>query len=321
MKIAVLRALAAFAAVALTVGAQAQTFPNRPVRIVVPYPAGGATDQMARIIQAPLQEILATPVIIDNRAGAAGAIGTDLVAKSAPDGYTLVFGNSGPNAMGPAIKRGPYDPIRDLAPISLVTNLPLYLAVHPSLPVNNTRELIAHVRANPGKLNYGSVGIGSASHLIGEYFNFVTGMKATHIPYKGGAPAMLGFIGGEVQYMFMTGLDGLPHARAGKLKILAIASEKPTELAPGVPTVADSVPGFNGSVWFGLLAPAGTPPDVIGRIQSAVAQSVQRPAVRRALNDLSADAISNAPDEFARLIAAEFAQWTRLVRESGAKFE
>ncbi|MFN0161183.1 MAG: Bug family tripartite tricarboxylate transporter substrate binding protein [Burkholderiales bacterium] len=321
MKLATLRSVAAFAAVVLTGLAFAQTFPNRPIRIVVPYPAGGATDQMARIIQAPMQEILATPVVIDNRAGAAGAIGTDHVAKAAPDGYTLVFGNSGPNAMGPAIKRGPYDPIRDLAPISLVTNLPLYLAVHPSLPVNNTRELIAHVRANPGKLNYGSVGIGSASHLIGEYFNFVTGMKATHIPYKGGAPAMLGFIGGEVQYMFMTGLDGLPHARAGKLKILAIASEKPTDLAPGVPTVAEAVPGFNGSVWFGILAPAGTPPNVIGRIQAAVAQAVQRPAVRKALNDLSADAISNAPDEFASLIAAEFAQWTRLVRESGTKFE
>jgi tripartite-type tricarboxylate transporter receptor subunit TctC len=315
-------ALATLLALANAAGpALAQTFPNRPIRIVVPYPAGGATDQMARIVQVPLQEILGTPIVIDNRAGAAGAIGTDHVAKSAPDGYTLVFGNSGPNAMGPAIKRPPFDPVKDLAPISLVVNLPLYLAVHPSVPANNVRELLAWVRANPGKYNYGSVGIGSASHLIGEYFNFVTGLKATHIPYKGGAPAMLGFIGGEVQYMFMTGLDGLPHARAGKLKVLAIASDKPTDLAPGVPTVAESVPGFNGTVWFGLLAPAGTPAEVIGRLQAAVAQAVARPNVRKALNDLSADAVSNAPDEFARLIAAELAQWTRLVRESGAKFE
>ena len=311
-------ALMALAAVS---AAHAQSFPNRPIRIVVPYPAGGATDQMARIVQQPLQEILGQPVIIDNRAGAAGAIGTEAVARAAPDGYTLVFGNAGPNSMGPAIKKTPYDPIKDLAPISHVSVLPLYLAVHPSMPVNNTRELIALVKANPGKYNYGSVGIGSASHLIGEYFNFVTGMKATHVPYKGGAPAMIGFIGGEVQMMFMTGLDGLQHARAGKLKILAIATDKPTDLAPGVPTVAEAAPGFNGTVWFGLLAPAGTPPEVINKLQSAVAQAVARPNVKKALNDLSADAVSNTPDEFARGIAAELAQWTKLVKESGAKFE
>ena len=301
--------------------ALAQGFPNRPIRIVVPYPAGGATDQMARIVQLPLQEILGQTVIIDNRAGAGGAIGTEAVARSAPDGYTLVFGNSGPNSMGPAIKKTPYDPIKDLAPISYVTVLPLYLAVHPSMPVSNTRELLALVKANPGKYNYGSVGIGSASHLIGEYFNFVTGMKMTHIPYKGGAPAMLGFIGGEVQVMFMTGLDGLPHARAGKLKILAIATDKPTDLAPGVSTVAEAVPGFNGTVWFGLLAPAGTPADVVAKLNGAVAQAVTRPNVKKALNDLSADAVSNTPEEFARAIAAELAQWTKLVKESGAKFE
>ena len=299
----------------------AQAFPNRPIRIVVPYPAGGATDQMARIIQQPLSEILGQPIIIENKAGAAGAIGTDAVAKAAPDGYTLAFGNAGPNSMGPAIKKTPYDPIRDLAPISFVANVPLFLAVHPTLPVGSVKELIDLVRANPGKYNYGSVGIASASHLIGEYFNFVTGQKMIHVPYKGGAPAMLGFIGGEVQVMFMTGLDGLPHARAGKLKLLAIATEKPTELAPGVATVAETVPNFNGSVWFGLLAPAGTPPEVIARLQDAVARSVTRPNVKKAFGDLSADPVANTPDQFARIIAAELAQWARVVRESGAKFE
>ena len=298
-----------------------QAYPNRPIRIVVPYPAGGATDQMARIIQQPLSEMLGQPIIIDNKAGAGGAIGTDAVAKAAPDGYTLTFGNSGPNSMGPAIKKTPYDPIRDLAPISFVANVPLFLAVHPSLPAGNVRELVELVRASPGKYNYGSVGIASASHLIGEYFNFVTGLKMTHVPYKGGAPAMLGFIGGEVQVMFMTGLDGLQHARAGKLKVLAIATEKPTELAPGVATVAETVPGFNGSVWFGLLAPAGTPAEVIARVQDAVARAVTRPNVRKAFGDLSADPVANTPEQFARVIATELAQWTRVVKESGAKFE
>ena len=301
--------------------ALAQGYPNRPIRIVVPYPAGGATDQMARIIQQPLSEILGQPIIIENKAGAGGAIGTDAVAKAAPDGYTLAFGNAGPNSMGPAIKKTPYDPIRDLSPISFVANVPLFLAVHPSLPVNNVRELLDLVKANPGKYNYGSTGIASASHLIGEYFNFIAGLKMIHVPYKGGAPAMLGFIGGEVQVMFMTGLDGLPHARAGKLKVLAIATEKPTDLAPGVPTVADSVPGFNGSVWFGLLAPGGTAPEVIARLHEAVARAVTRPNLRRAFADLSADPVANTPDQFARVIAAELAQWTRVVKESGAKFE
>ena len=301
--------------------ALAQAFPNRPLRIVVPYPAGGATDQMARIIQQPLSEILGQTIIIENKAGAAGAIGTEAVARAAPDGYTLAFGNAGPNSMGPAIKKTPYDPIKDLAPISFVANVPLFLAVHPTLPVNSVKELIDLVRANPGKYNYGSVGIASASHLIGEYFNFVTGQKMIHVPYKGGAPAMLGFIGGEVQVMFMTGLDGLQHARAGKLKVLAIATEKPTELAPGVATVAETVPNFNGSVWFGLLAPAGTAPEVIAKLQDAVAKAVTRPNVKKAFGDLSADAVANTPEQFARIIAAELAQWARVVRESGAKFE
>ena len=317
----VVRIWTALLAWTLAGAALAQAFPNRPIRIVVPYPAGGATDQMARIIQQPLSEILGQPIIIENKAGAAGAIGTDAVAKAAPDGYTLAFGNAGPNSMGPAIKKAPYDPVRDLAPISFVANVPLFLAVHPTLPANSVKELIDLVRANPGKYNYGSVGIASASHLIGEYFNFVTGLKMVHVPYKGGAPAMLGFIGGEVQVMFMTGLDGLQHARAGKLKVLAIATEKPTELAPGVATVAETVPNFNGSVWFGLLAPAGTPAEVIARLQDAIARSVTRPNVKKALGDLSADALANTPEQFARVIAAELAQWTRLARESGAKFE
>ena len=325
LKLATRRGFAAFllAAPAFAVCglAMAQAYPSRPIRVVVPYPAGGATDQMARIIQQPLAEILGTTIIIDNKAGAGGAIGTEAAARAAPDGYTLVFGNAGPNSMGPAIKKTPYDPIKDLAPISFVGNVPLFLAVHPSMPVNSTKELIDLVRANPGKYNYGSVGISSASHLIGEYFNFVAGLKMTHVPYKGGAPAMVGFIGGEVQVMFMTGLDGLQHARAGRLKVLAIATEKPTDLAPGVPTVAEAVPNFNGSVWFGLLAPAGTPGDVIAKVQDAEAKAVLRPAVKKAFGDLSVDPVSNTPEQFARVITTELAQWTRVVRESGAKFE
>ena len=315
------RALVTALALTLAGGAMAQAYPNRSIRIVVPYPAGGATDQLARIIQQPLSEILGQPVIIDNKAGAGGAIGTDAVAKAAPDGYTLAFGNSGPNSMGPVIKKAPYDPVKDLAPISFVATIPLYLAVHPSMPVNSVRELIDLVKANPGKYNYGSVGIGSASHLIGEYFNFVTGLKMIHVPYKGGAPAMLGFIGNEVQVMFMTGLDGLNHVRAGKLKVIAIATAKPTELAPGVPTVAETVPGFTGVVWFGLLAPTGTPQEVIDRIHDAVARSVTRTNVKKAFADMSVEAVSNSPAEFAQTIVSELAQWTKVVRESGAKFE
>lgn len=313
--------LAALAAATAAGVAQAQGFPSKPIRVVVPYPAGGATDQMARIIQQPLQEILGQPVIVENKAGAGGAIGTEAVAKAAPDGYTLVFGNSGPNSMGPAIKKTPYDPVKDLQPISFVTTLPLFLAVHSSVPVNSVKEYIELVKSKPGQMNFGSVGIGSASHLIGEYFNHVTGLKMTHVPYKGGAPAMIGFISGEVQSMFMTGLDGFPHARAGKLKILAVATEQPTDLAPGVPTVAATVPGFTGLVWFGLLAPAGTPSDVVAKLQDAVARTVARPNVRKSFNDLATDAVSNTPAEFSLVITTELAQWTKVVKESGVKFD
>jgi tripartite-type tricarboxylate transporter receptor subunit TctC len=313
--------VAALLSLAAAGAAQAQGYPSRPVRIVVPYPAGGATDQMARIVQLPLQEILGQPVIVENKAGAAGAIGTEAVAKSPPDGYTLVFGNSGPNAMGPAMKKTPYDPVKDLQPISFVTTLPLFLAVHPSVPASTVKEYIELVKSKPGQYNYGSTGIGSASHLIGEYFNYLAGLKMTHIPYKGGAPAMIGFMGGEVQSMFATGLDSLQHVRAGKLKILAVTTEKPTDLAPGVPTVNESLPGFNGVLWFGLLAPAGTPPEVVAKVQDAVSKAVARPNVKKAFNDLSTDAVSNTPAEFSRVIAAELAQWNKVVKESGAKFE
>jgi tripartite-type tricarboxylate transporter receptor subunit TctC len=309
------------AAAVACAAALAQPYPSHPIRIVVPYPAGGATDQMARIIQQPLTELLGQPIIIDNKAGAAGAIGTEQVAHAAPDGYTLVFGNSGPNSMGPAIKKPSYDPIKDLAPISFVTTVPLILTVNPSVPVNNVKELIELVRSRPGEFNYGSVGIGSASHLVGEYFNYLAGLKMIHVPYKGGAPAMMGFMAGEFQVMFVTGLDGLQHIRAGKLKAIAISTEKRSELAPGLPTVGESLPGFSAVIWFGLLAPAGTPPAVIAKIQDAVAKSVARPEIKRAFNDLSTEAASNSPRQFSRVIAGEITQWTKLVKESGAKFE
>jgi tripartite-type tricarboxylate transporter receptor subunit TctC len=302
-------------------GVVAQGFPVKPIRIVVPYPAGGATDQQARIIQQPLQDVLGQPIVIDNRAGAAGAIGTEAVAKSVPDGYTLVFGNSGPNAMAPAIKKTPYDPVKDLAPISFVASVPLILATHPSVPVNSAKELIDVIRAKPGQFNYGSVGIGSASHLISEHFAALAGLKITHVPYKGGAPAMVGFITGEVQTMLMTGLDGMQHARAGKLKVLAIATEKRSELAPGVPALAETVPGFTGTVWFGLLAPAGTPRGVIDVLHAAVAKAVEQPQVKKAFADLYVEAVSNTPEQFAKVIAGDLALWTRIVKESSAKFE
>lgn len=312
---------AAMLVLATAGGAYAQAYPNRPIRIVVPFAAGGTTDQMARIVQQQMQEILGQPVIIDNKAGAGGAIGTDAVAKSAPDGYALLFGNAGTNALAFAIKGAREVPGRDLMPISFVARVPLFLAVHPSVPAGNAREFIDLVKANPGKYNYGSTGVGTTSHMFGEYFNVVTGLKMTHVPYKGGAPAMLGFIGGEIQAMFVTGVDGLPHVRAGKLKILAITTEKPTDLAPGVPALAETVPGFHNTVWFGLLAPAGTPQETINRVQDAVARSVARPNVKKTFSEMSVEAVSNTPEQFARTIAAEIAHWTKVAKESGATFE
>jgi tripartite-type tricarboxylate transporter receptor subunit TctC len=310
---------------AFTLAAHAQApYPNRPVRIVVPFPAGGTTDILARAVAQKLTESTGQPVVVDNRPGAAGNIGAELVAKAPPDGYTLLMGTVGTHAINASLyPKMPYDHVKDFVPIILVAGVPNVLVINPSVPVNSVQELIAYAKANPGKLNFASSGSGTSIHLSGELFKTMTGVSMAHIPYKGSAPALVDLTGGQVQLMF----DNLPSAlaliKAGKLKALAVTSTQRASVLPDVPTVAESgLPGFEASSWFGLLAPAGTPKDVIIKINGEVAKWLATPEAKEKLASQGAIVAAGlTPDDFARHIAAETTKWSKVVKDSGAKVE
>ena len=301
----------------------AQPFPNKPIRIVVPFPAGGTTDVLARAAAQKLSDTLGQPAVVDNRPGAGGNIGAELVAKSPPDGYTLLMGTVGTHAINPALyPKMPYDHIRDFAPVILVAGVPNVLVVNPALPVNSVSELVAYARANPGKLNFASSGSGTSIHLSGELFKTAAGLSMTHVPYKGSAPALMDLIGGQVQLMFDNLPSALPQIRAGKLKALAVTSRERAPALPDVPTIAESgFPGFEASSWFGLLAPAGTPPPVIATINAEVAKWLASLDAKEKLLAQGANAAGGTPEDFARHIAAETAKWQKVVKESGAKVD
>jgi tripartite-type tricarboxylate transporter receptor subunit TctC len=310
--------VAAFAA-----AAWAQPYPSRPIRIVVPFPAGGTTDLIARAAGQKLTESLGQPVVVDNRPGAGGNIGAELVAKSPPDGYTLLMGTVGTHAINASLyPKMPYDHVRDFAPIILVAGVPNVLVVNPSLPVNSVQELIAYGKANPGKLNFASSGNGTSIHLSGELFKTMTGVQMAHIPYKGSSPALQDLAGGQVQLMFDNLPSALPLIKAGRLKALAVTSKTRAPALPDVPTVAESgLPGFEASSWFGLLAPAGTPQPVIAKVNAEIARWLATPEAREKLTAQGANVVGGTPEDFARHIAAETAKWQKVVKESGAKID
>jgi tripartite-type tricarboxylate transporter receptor subunit TctC len=312
--------LVASACVVALQPAQAQdAYPSRPIHIVVPYAAGGSTDQLARAIQKPMQEFLGQPVIVENRAGAGGTIGTDLVAKSTPDGYTLDFGNTGPNAVVPLMRKIPYDVIKDLRPISTVALTPMILAVPADSPAKNLKEFL--VLAKQRDWNFGSVGNGSLSHLTGEYFNHLAGLRLTHVPYSGGAPMMTAFGGGQIQAAFVTGIDGAAMVRAGRVKYLAVATAKTTPVAPGLPAIAEEIPGFSSVAWFGLLAPRRVPDAVVTKIQAAVQYAVARNEVQKMFAERQLEARSSTPAELEKLIQDETTQWEAVVRRSNIRMD
>lgn len=303
-------------------------YPARPIRLVVPFPAGGTTDIMARAVSAELSKLPGWNVVVDNKPGAGGNIGSDIVAKSAPDGYTLLMGTVGTHGINQSLYgKLPFDPIKDFAPITLVAAVPNVLVVNPAFAqqnkINSVNDLIAYARANPGKLNMASSGNGTSIHLAGELFKTQTKTFMVHFPYRGSGPALTDMTGGTMQVMF----DNLPSSmqliKSGKLKALAVTSAKPSPALPGVPTVAQAanLPTFEASSWFGLLAPAGTPPDIIHRIQQEVAKSLNTPAVRERLMAQGADPSGNTPEQFAALIRSETTKWAKVVKDSGAKVD
>ena len=294
---------------------QGEAFPSRVIRIVVPYPAGGTTDQPARAIAQTMREVLGQTVIVENKPGAGGTIGTDYVAKQPADGYTLVFGNSGPSATAGLMRKLPYDPQKDFRPISGVMRVPLILAVPADSPHKSVAEFVAWARSRGDKVNYGSTGVGGSSHLVSEYFNELAGTRFQHIPYAGGPPLVTAFAGGQVQMAFVTGLDGAAMVQAGKIRYLAVASPKRTPVLPDLPAIAEAVPGFQAVGWFGVLAPAGVPDPVAQKLSSTIAAVVRRPEVSKFLTDRNVEPWGSTQEELGRTIEGEIAQWGPLVKK------
>jgi len=316
--------LCAFSALTLftgTLGAQPAAYPTKPIRFVVPYPAGGPLDAVARLLGQKVAESTGQPVIVENKAGAGGNIGADAVAKAPPDGYTILMGAVATHAINPTLYSSiPYDPVRDFIPVTQVASTPNVLVVNPSVPANNVREFIAYAKAHPGKLNFGSGSTGSAGHLAGELFGAMAGVQMTHVPYKGAAPAMNDLIGGQIQLMFDNLASSLGQVRAGRVRALAVTTARRTALAPELPTIAESgLPGFDISTWFGIFVPARTPREIVERLHSEFTRALAMPEVRDKMLALGAEPVGNRADEFAAYIHAEAEKYARVIKASGAR--
>ena len=316
-------AAVALAACGFALPGAADTFPSKPARLIVPFPPGGPLDTTGRAIAQKLSEMWGQSVIVENKPGAGGNIGADFVAKSPPDGYTVVMGALSTHAVNPSLyPKMPYDAKKDFAPITLVAITPNVLVVNASLPVHSVKELIAYAKARPGKLSFGSGSIGSAGHLAGELFKVDAGIDMVHVPYKGAAPAMQALLAGDTQLMFDNLASAMGQVKAGKLRALAVTTKMRSKLAPELPTMAEAgVPGFDISTWFGLMAPAGTPPDVVGKWNADVTKVLAEPDMRARFEAQGAEPVTDTPAEFARFIDAEFAKYAKIVKASGAKVD
>lgn len=298
--------------------AAALNYPTKPIRMVCPSSPGGTTDLTARIVAQRLTEAWGQQVIVDNRPGSGGVIGTEMVARAAPDGYSMLLGTITTHAVNPALhKKLNFDPIKDFTPVSLVVSSPQLLAVNPSLPVKSVKDLIALAKAKPGQLNYGSAGSGNSSHLVVEMFKGMAAIELVHVPYKGSGPAITGVIANEVQ-MIITGVLALfPHIKSGKLRGVAVTSAKRVAALPDLPTINESgIPNFDVNSWFGVFLPAGTPKPIVGKLNSEIRKMLEAPELRQRLTDQGADPASNSPEEFAAYVKSELTRWSKVVRDS-----
>ena len=301
--------------------AMAQAYPSKPIRFIVPYPPGGPLDTVARLLGQKVAESVKQPVIVENKPGAGGNIGADAVAKSTPDGYTLLMGAVATHAINPTLYASmPYDALRDFQPVTQLASTPNVLIVNPSIPAANVREFIAHAKANPGKLNFGSGSTGSAGHLAGELFKAMAGVEMTHVPYKGAAPAMQDLIAGRVQLMFDNFASASAQVKAGKVRAIAVTTAKRSALAPELPTIAETgLAGFDINTWFGLFVPAGTPREIVERLHGEFTRALALADIREKLVALGAEPVGSRPEEFATYIRAEADKYARVIKASGAR--
>jgi len=316
------RALLALTFGALAWAAQAQQgrWPDKPVRVLVPFPAGGTTDVFARTFAPLLAQEYGQQFVVDNRAGAGGAIGAEIAARANPDGYTIAVVTSSYAATS-VLHKTPYDPVKGIAPISMIGIVPFIFTVHPSVKAANVKEFIALARAQPGVINFGSQGVGGTPHLAGELFQQMTGTRLAHIAYKGDAPALTDLLGGQIQVMIATALVLAPHIKAGRIRALAVTSKERSPAMPDLPTVGETVPGYAVDGWAGMWAPAGTPKDIIARLNRSVAQILRRPDVQERLRASGADPTPSTPEAFAQLIARDIATWTKVVKAGNIQIE
>jgi tripartite-type tricarboxylate transporter receptor subunit TctC len=319
------RALRALSLGGLLVAAASASaaYPEKPIRLVVPFPAGGGADFMARTLSQKLSERLGQPVVLDHRGGAGGTIAAEAVAGAAPDGYTLLFGTMGTQAINPHLyAKLRYDPLKDFAPISLTHSTPRVLVVNPSIPAKSVKELIALAKAQPGTLTFGSAGNGSSSHLAGELFKSMAGVDMTHVPYKGSGPAAADLLGGRISMVFDSIAVYSDHIKTGKVRALGVTSPKRTAALPGVPAIAESgLAGFDVSNWLGVLAPAKTPTEIVARLNGEIRTSMADPAIRKQLAAVGIEAMSSTPEAFGETIRIEIAKWGKVVKASGATID
>jgi tripartite-type tricarboxylate transporter receptor subunit TctC len=317
----VLQAALLVVAALLSSYAGALPYPTKPIHFVVPYPAGGPVDAVARLLGQRVSERVKQPIVIENKPGAGGNIGADFVAKAPADGYTILMGAVATHAINPTLYASiPYDAVKDFRPVTQLASTPNVLVVNPGLPVHDLREFIAYAKANPGRLNFGSGSTGSAGHLAGELFKSMAGVDMTHVPYKGAAPAMNDLIGGQIQLMFDNLASSLTQVKAGKIRALAVTTARRTPLAPDLPTIAESgLPGFDINTWFGLFVPAGTPLEVVDVLHDEFNRALADPDIRDKMISIGAEPVGSTPAQFAVYIRSESEKYARIIRASGAK--
>ena len=314
--------LIAGCAIGLGSQALAQDYPTRPIRFVVPFPPGGGTDIIARIVQPKLSEALGQPIVIENRGGAGGAVGTEAAARSTPDGYTFLFTLSS-HTINPLLYKLNYDVERDFVPVSMIVSVPQLIAAHPDAPARTLKEMVAAARARPGFLAFASVGNGTPSHIAGELLKLKAGIDMVHIPYKGGGPAVTDTVAGQVPFLFVTAPAALSQVRAGRLRALAVTTQKRSAAAPDIPTVAEALgmPDYEVDSWYAMFAPAKTPPAIVARMQKEAARAVRLPEVRQKLLEQGADAVGGTAEELDRVVKSELKRWAEVIRNAGIKLE